>query len=258
MQLRLIHYNHELDKTSFALSEGKRPWHILLILCKGAISATFQERGEHVRIGEGEIAFFPANTAFTRAVDAPIDFHQFAFLCNDEHPICRALHAGRLDLPATQTVAVCNTLARVAAHPEHRALLLHVLEHLLTEQYLFSKNAATPVHVSDDVRFATQYLADHLSEHVDMRALAARVYLSQTGLIRKFRRELDTTPSQYLIMLRLREGKRLLLEGALPIGEVARRCGYAGAYYFTNAFRSYTGMSPTAFRRHYLQEERQT
>ena len=41
-------------------------------------------------------------------------------------------------------------------------------------------------------------------------------------------------------------------EGQLRINEIAAQCGYANAYYFTNAFRAECGVSPTEFRRRYL------
>ena len=67
--------------------------------------------------------------------------------------------------------------------------------------------------------------------------------------------ELNTTPSRYLSILRLRHAKQLLLHYPYSITEISEMCGYSNPYYFTNAFRGYTGMSPTDFRKHYLKEK---
>ena len=85
-----------------------------------------------------------------------------------------------------------------------------------------------------------------------MDELASRVYLSHTGLIWKFKQELGTTPSQYLILLRLRHAKQLLLNPPYSITEIAELCGYANPFYFANAFRKHVGMSPTEFRKYYM------
>ena len=44
------------------------------------------------------------------------------------------------------------------------------------------------------------------------------------------------------------EARRLLTESRLPVAEVARQSGFASPAYFTRAFRSRTGRSPTEFR----------
>lgn len=44
------------------------------------------------------------------------------------------------------------------------------------------------------------------------------------------------------------EARRLLRDSRLPISEVARKSGFASAAYFTRAFRSRSGQSPSEFR----------
>lgn len=59
----------------------------------------------------------------------------------------------------------------------------------------------------------------------------------------------DTTISAVIAGLRRDEAERLLLAGEETIGEIALRLGYAEATAFARAFRNWTGMSPSAFRR---------
>lgn len=249
--MNLIYYNSEPCKKEFELSRGKRPWNILLMISAGSFSLTFPERGETHIIEPNEIAFIPANTVFIRRVLTPIDFHQFAFQI-EEGP---SPTPGKLAIPKEQIAASISSMDRIALLSDHRELILHEIEHLLIQQYLFGQTDPLHLHgVDEDVRKAMRYMKTHMGEKIDMDALAADVYLSHSGLIWKFRRQLGTTPSQYLIMLRLRRAKGLLLEGELSVGEIALQCGYANAYYFTNAFHRYTGMSPTAFRKRYLEK----
>ena len=92
----------------------------------------------------------------------------------------------------------------------------------------------------------------NFDKRIDMDELAKEVFLSHSGLIWKFKRELNTTPSNYLGILRLRYAKQLLLNYPYSITEISEMCGYSNPYYFTNAFHRAFGMSPTDFRKHYL------
>lgn len=44
------------------------------------------------------------------------------------------------------------------------------------------------------------------------------------------------------------EARRLLKDSRMPVADIARQSGFASAAYFTRAFRSRTGKSPTEFR----------
>ena len=146
-----------------------------------------------------------------------------------------------------------QSMDRIAMLPDNRDLLLHCVTHILAEQQLYgSVEQTTPAHLSEDILRVLRYMNDHLSEKLSIPQLAEVAHLSHTGLLWKFRHQLGTTPSQYLIMLRLRYAKQLLLEGHLRINEIAAQCGYANAYYFTNAFRAECGVSPSEFRKRYL------
>ena len=88
-----------------------------------------------------------------------------------------------------------------------------------------------------------------------MDELAAHVFLSHSGLIWKFKNELNTTPSNYLIILRLQHAKQLLLNYSYNITEISEMCGYQSPYYFTKAFHRHVGMSPTQFRKYHLKKQ---
>ena len=119
--------------------------------------------------------------------------------------------------------------------------------------YLFVKTKKTSFrNFSEEITSTVNYMNRNLDKKLDMDELAARVYLSHSGLIWKFRKELDTTPLQYLNMLRLRNAKQLLLNHSYSITEISEMCGYSTPYYFTNLFHKHLGMSPTEFRNFYL------
>ena len=254
MDINLIFYNDGADKDFFELENGKRPWDIILLLSKGSFSLEFPKFGESYTINENEISFVPANTEFIRKIQKPINFFQFAFRYSDSD-IPYALSKGKLNIPTAQTSAIIQSLKK-ASSLCNLDVTRHILERIIVESYLFSCETGTERSgLSLEVRRAIEYMNAHLGEKIDMDELAKSVFLSHTGLIWKFRKELDTTPSSYLISLRLRKAKQMLLEKNIPISEIALACGYDNAYYFSNAFRAYSGMSPTAFKKSYLKDQ---
>ena len=252
----LVFYNTFANRQQFELTEGSRPWDMLLVLAQGSFSMTFPRLGHTVTVTANEIAYIPAGEEFTRTVLSPIRFHQFAILPPTDHPFYGNLRAGKLSIPSSQVAATVKSLDHIAVLPDNRELILHSVEHILAEQCLYgSTDQANPEHFSEDILRVLRYMNDHLDERITVPSLAEIAHLSHTGLLWKFHRQLGTTPSQYLIMLRLRYAKQLLLEGQLSVNEIATRCGYANAYYFTNAFRGECGVSPTEFRKRYLNNQ---
>ena len=83
-------------------------------------------------------------------------------------------------------------------------------------------------------------------------ALASSVGLSAKYLCRIFHRRTGMSPKEYLTDWRLRQADRLLRDPALPIGAVAGAVGYADPLAFSQIYRKYRGVSPSAARRRFL------
>lgn len=248
MELQLIFSNSFSDRSEFEVSEGIRAWDMMLVITKGKIGCRLL--GQELFIGENEILYIPANTEFRRWIIEPIDFFQFVYHTDPTNPICAQMSAGKLNIPKENIKAMAENYALLYHLPENRTLFLHMIERIAIEHYIHRQSEKHGSEgYSEDILYVLRYMNEHLSEKIDLDVLAEKVYLSHVGLIWKFKNQLHTTPSRYLIKLRLHYAKQLLLEGALRIGEIATMCGYSNAYYFANAFRKEVGMSPSEFRR---------
>jgi len=99
------------------------------------------------------------------------------------------------------------------------------------------------------VRRAMAYVHTHYAEQVSLKDVAAYVGLSEQHLIRSFRKEIGTTPINYLKRYRIRQAKALLEGGNKSITEVALEVGFSDSSYFARVFRREVGVSPSAYRR---------
>lgn len=94
--------------------------------------------------------------------------------------------------------------------------------------------------------------------HADpYRAFTMEDFLHQAGVkktqfLQSFRSVTGTTPKQYLLTLRLEGARDLLLETDLPVAQIAERCGFDDAFYFSRCFRQRFAVSPRSYRKRYL------
>ncbi|MBQ8892857.1 MAG: helix-turn-helix transcriptional regulator [Clostridia bacterium] len=251
--MELLFYHTFTAKEQFELKKGSRPWFILMVVAGGSFRCTMQ--GATFIAEAGDAVCFPPHAAFEREMLNPLHFHQMGFYLPVEDPFSALLPAGKLQLSREQVLEVAGMLDRAACGRLHdsSAFYAHTVSWLLTEHFLHACPEAQEIAAADeDITQAVQYLTDHLEEKINMGALADRLHLSYTGFLWKFRRAMQCTPSEYLIRIRMQYAKQLLLEGEYRINEIAALCGYSSAYYFSNAFHKYCGISPGTYRKKYL------
>lgn len=256
MQIELINNILYEKMEAFKFPVLKLRYDMMMIVEGGACTVRQEGVKKTYTLSENEIAYIPANTEIRRSIEVPLTYYHISFYSQADHPFCRSIKSGKLILPSDVTASIFRSLRRAYPLANNREAITHVIEHIFAENYLFgATQKVRPKPISDEVRDAIRYMHQNVGESIDMHALAARVYLSYTCLVRRFRQELGTTPSQYLIHLRLQYAKQLLLNHTDSIAQVSEQCGYSNPYYFTNAFHRYAGMSPTEFRARHLRNE---
>lgn len=89
-----------------------------------------------------------------------------------------------------------------------------------------------------------QYLDRHLSEDLDMDALAERFFISKFHMMRLFRAQTGFTIHTYLLQRRLL-ASRQLIERGMRATEACYRCGFRSYSSFTRAYSKHFGTTPT-------------
>ena len=65
---------------------------------------------------------------------------------------------------------------------------------------------------------------------------------------RLFQTHLETSPSRYYLELRITHARRLLLQTNETITNVALASGFVSTSHFSNCYKDYFGLSPSAAR----------
>lgn len=94
-----------------------------------------------------------------------------------------------------------------------------------------------------------EFIRTHYSEKIGVDAIAAAGGVCRTKCWQIFRKYLSQTPNDYLNSFRLEKGMQLLKSSRMSITEIAERCGFSSASYFTELFTRRKGCTPTAYRK---------
>ncbi len=98
----------------------------------------------------------------------------------------------------------------------------------------------------------TRYLQEHLSEELSLSVLAEEFHLNPQYISQLFKNEIGVNFLAYLTGIRMEKAKKLLLSSSLSVAEVAERSGYADYRVFTKAFKKSEGVTPSQYRRDFL------
>ncbi|MHC4905225.1 MAG: helix-turn-helix domain-containing protein [Planctomycetota bacterium] len=99
------------------------------------------------------------------------------------------------------------------------------------------------------------WIDENINQPISSASLAERANLSPNTLAQKFKKQYNTTITQYILHKRIDKAKTLLTGTEMTIYEIGELIGISDPQYFNKQFRKVTGISPSAHRRknkHYV------
>jgi AraC-like DNA-binding protein len=101
---------------------------------------------------------------------------------------------------------------------------------------------------TDQLAFAMKYIEAHIQDPTLSNVeLAKYLGISEVYLRKQFQACYHTTPKQYILDIRIRKAKQLLIDTPLAIAAIAEECGFSSAYHFCRCFKQRTGKTPTQY-----------
>ncbi|HAU5562767.1 TPA: AraC family transcriptional regulator [Serratia fonticola] len=98
------------------------------------------------------------------------------------------------------------------------------------------------------LRRVLAFIDAQLDQPLTLAQLAAEAALSEYHFARMFRSSVGEAPHQFVMRRRMDTALQLLKFSALPLTEIALRCGFHSSSHFSNRFRQLHGVTPSAWR----------
>lgn len=94
------------------------------------------------------------------------------------------------------------------------------------------------------------YIQTHYEEKITANELAEEAYISERECYRLFRNSLGTTPTEFMISLRLQKAQELLRYTEKSIIEIAHETGFGTSSYFCKLFKQKYHLTPNQYRKY--------
>lgn len=96
------------------------------------------------------------------------------------------------------------------------------------------------------------YIDHHMSETITVEAMAKEFYMSRSYLSKRFKAESNITLTDFILNRKTEEAKHLLRYTDQPLTAISLHLGFSSPGHFSRVFRKYVSMSPSDYRKKYL------
>lgn len=136
-----------------------------------------------------------------------------------------------------------HDLGEVAADDIARLVARPIDERFVQSMWAIRELSATP-----SIRTSMQQLRAQSTSRISIASAAQAVAMSERNFLRRFKKEVGVTPTEFVLHVRLERACHMLVHTSLPADKVARRIGLGSGERLAKLFRQRLAMSPTEFR----------
>ena len=98
------------------------------------------------------------------------------------------------------------------------------------------------------IETSVRYIAENYPSRLTLEDLAKKANLSPTYFHKLFLKAVGHTPCEYILDIRIRAAKKMLLTTDKNLVDVASECGFSSQSYFNYTFKKSEGITPNQYR----------
>lgn len=250
---RRIIRNYELD----LYLDGERDVFIDGVpykLKKGSL--VFRKPGQ-LTTGFGDYDMYMITLDFSHTVDK--SQHSFRVSDAPEQPRCELDILSEIPTVFTPThqtelIEIYEKLAQ-CSYPSavdedlQRAYVQELLFLILADAYASKRRSLEERGVGKSyIKRACAYINLNYSSELTVEGIAEYLSINQNYFIKLFRREMGTTPNQYVIDVRLLRAASMLMQTDHTVYQISAACGFNTPSYFIKIFKKRFGKTPNEYR----------
>ncbi len=153
--------------------------------------------------------------------------------------------------PADFSSLISDLLDRTELNLTHDLWRLGVLYQFLGLAIRSGSGAARSAHSeydpNDYVQHGLTYIRNNFAS-MKIGEVSSSIGIDRSYFTKLFTQKMGISPMDYMILLRMREGARLLAETNLPVETIANMVGYTSVQSFSRIFSKHFHCSPRAYR----------
>ena len=138
-----------------------------------------------------------------------------------------------------QSLLSCKSVSEVGA-----------INHTMYEDFIRRvRMQRDSIPLSKQIRKCKDYIELHPEEDLSLKRLSSMAGYTEYHFSRKFKTEVGESINDYINNVRIGKAKILLETTSMPISEIAASLHFCSSAYFSDRFRTVTGMLPSAYRK---------
>ena len=237
---------------------------IKIFLSSGEIERSLGKNSQQERVRKGDVVIVPARTNHRASWIQDLEFLSLAiepesiFIFSKEIIRNRSFEL----LPSFAStdaliygigLALLNECQHWYTNFNYTKSLLQTLTAHLLKKY---SNIDELVH--EDYDYSTKYRMDkaiafinkNLDRHLSLTKIANEIGIGKHHFCNQFHKYIGISPYRYILHQRVHKAKLLIRQHPeLKMIDIALDCGFSSQSHFNKQFRSFTGTTPSAFRR---------
>ena len=144
-----------------------------------------------------------------------------------------------------------NSQAYIKDFETLKDLFLHDKNHLKIYSAfyeLLDKVSSANLRKQHPLASVIEYIAENIqSPELSNTRLARQSGISEVYLRKLFLAFYNITPKQYILDIRIKKAKQMLINTPFTVTAISEECGFSSVYHFCRAFKNKTGMTPTEY-----------
>ena len=135
--------------------------------------------------------------------------------------------------------------------PHYEELLVHYLElmFIMFSRLQEKKQKSNNIFLMDEMDKAVAFFHSNYNHTISIEEYAGNHGMSVSWFIQNFKAYTSSTPTQYILSLRISNAQNLLESTPYNVTEIAEIVGYNNPLYFSRIFKKHCGLSPSEFRK---------